>query len=100
MSKAKQLQRIVRLSFAPEHTAAFRQIFRESATQIRNFPGCLNLQLWQDAESPHVFFTYSTWESAQALEAYRQSELFRKTWAKTKQLFNDKPLAWSAYRLL
>ncbi len=98
MSQTKQLRRIVRLSFFPEKADAFRQIFRESAPQIRNFPGCLSLELWQEAEADHVFFTYSIWESAEALENYRRSELFQKTWAKAKQLFNDKPMAWSAYK--
>jgi heme-degrading monooxygenase HmoA len=40
-------------------------------------------------------FTVSIWESEDDLNAYRNSELFENTWAKTKVLFNDKPEAWS-----
>jgi heme-degrading monooxygenase HmoA len=42
-----------------------------------------------------VFFTFSIWENEEALENYRQSELFRSTWSKTKVLFSDKPNAWT-----
>ncbi len=99
-NKTKHLQRIVRLSFQPEKVEDFLQIFRESATRIRQFPGCHSLQLWRDAQKENVFFTYSTWENARALENYRQSDLFQKTWHKTKQLFNDQPAAWSALPLI
>ncbi|MFZ0490789.1 MAG: antibiotic biosynthesis monooxygenase, partial [Salegentibacter sp.] len=30
-----------------------------------------------------------------ALENYRNSELFKEVWAKTKVFFNDRPEAWS-----
>jgi heme-degrading monooxygenase HmoA len=35
----------------------------------------------------------SFWETEEALELYRSSELFRSTWAKTKLLFDEKPQA-------
>jgi len=34
------------------------------------------------------------------LEAYRQSELFKNVWSKTKPLFNDKPQAWSVDKIV
>ena len=40
-------------------------------------------------------FTISHWDSEAALELYRQSELFKFTWAKTKPLFEEKAQAWS-----
>ncbi len=99
-SEISLLQRIVRLSFEPEKTEDFLAIFRESAPQIRQFPGCHGLQLWRDADAGNVFYTYSLWQDADALEAYRHSELFAKTWAATKKLFNDKARAWSALPLI
>jgi heme-degrading monooxygenase HmoA len=42
-----------------------------------------------------VLFTFSIWDSEAALENYRQSDLFRDTWAKTKALFAEKAEAWS-----
>lgn len=87
--------RIVRMTFAPEKTEAFLEIFNGSKGKIRSFPGCHHLELWQDASAPGVFTTYSHWENEQALENYRRSELFKTTWAKTKVLFAAKPVAWS-----
>ena len=43
-----------------------------------------------------IFFTLSIWEHPQALENYRNSELFKDTWSKTKALFDEqRPEAWS-----
>ena len=70
------LKRIVRMSFKPEKNKDFL-----------------------DKSEPNIFFTYSFWKNEAALEAYRNSELFKNTWAKTKVLFNEKPQAWSVEML-
>ena len=57
--------------------------------------GCKHVELMQDINNPTIFFTFSIWENPSDLEAYRQSELFKGVWAKTKVLFGDKPEAWS-----
>ncbi len=92
------LVRIVRMTFQPDKLGEFSAIFSASKAKIRAFPGCLFLELWQDADNPNVRITHSRWESAAALEAYRHSELFRTTWAATKVLFAGKPLAFSAQK--
>ncbi len=89
------MRRIVRMAFRPEAVDAFLQIFEESKDKIRAFPGCLHLELWRDHSRPEVCFTYSLWTGPEALEAYRHSDLFRKTWARTKVLFAERPQAWS-----
>lgn len=89
------ITRIVKMSFREDGIEAFKEIFAESKDKIRAFPGNRHVELLQDISNPGIFFTYSKWESAQALENYRGSELFESTWAQTKALFNDKPLAWS-----
>ncbi|RFP65833.1 antibiotic biosynthesis monooxygenase [Hymenobacter lapidiphilus] len=89
------LIRIVRLTFAPEHVPAFLRIFQDSEAQIRQMPGCRHLELWQDADDPHVYCTHSHWESAEALNAYRRSALFGQVWPATKALFAAPPLAFS-----
>jgi heme-degrading monooxygenase HmoA len=89
------IKRIVKLTFQPEQTADFQAIFESSKALIRSFPGCTHLELWRDKNQPEVFFTYSYWEDENALDRYRHSDLFKRTWAKTKVLFGDKPKAWS-----
>jgi autoinducer 2-degrading protein len=51
--------------------------------------------LLRDLNDERIMMTYSIWTGPERLEAYRQSELFQQTWAKTKVLFADKPQAWS-----
>ncbi|ARK10069.1 putative quinol monooxygenase [Fibrivirga algicola] len=89
------LIRFVRMTFQEDRLADFLSIFEASKAKIRVFPGCQHLELLRDLDQPNVRMTHSHWESAEALEAYRQSDLFRTTWAATKVLFADKPVAFS-----
>lgn len=90
--------RIVKMTFRPEETTAFQALFETRKHLIRGFAGCLHLELWQDAQSPEIFFTYSHWESEEHLNKYRFSELFKDVWSQTKALFAAKPEAWSVNR--
>jgi heme-degrading monooxygenase HmoA len=89
------LVRIVKLSFHQDKIPAFLENFELVKNQIRNFPGNRLLELYQDKTNASIFFTYSYWDSEEDLENYRKSELFTEVWDFTKQLFNDKPEAWS-----
>lgn len=89
------IKRIVRLSFKQENLTDFMKVFNESKSHIASFPGCRSLMLLNDDSQKNILFTISEWENTEALENYRKSELFNKTWKQTKLLFNDKPLAWS-----
>ncbi len=89
------LVRIVRMTFAPATVDTFLDYFDASAPEIRSFSGCHHLELWRDADAPSVCTTYSHWENAAALDAYRNSELFRNTWDRVKPLFRDQPVAHS-----
>ncbi|MBD2757839.1 putative quinol monooxygenase [Spirosoma validum] len=93
------LVRIVRMTFQEDKLPDFHTIFDNSKYKIRAFPGNHHLELLRDPDQPNVRMTYSLWESADALEAYRQSELFRATWAATKVLFSDRAVAFSGESL-
>jgi len=90
------LIRIVRMTFREDQTAAFLELFNASQSQIRSFAGCQHLELWQDAQEPHVFCTYSYWDSEATLNHYRHSELFAGVWSETKKMFAAPPLAFSS----
>lgn len=92
--------RIVKLSFHPENVEAFLENFELMKLKIRNSPGNRLLELYRDKDNPGVFFTYSYWETEADLENYRNSELFYDVWNFTKKLFNAKPEAWSADKLV
>ncbi|GAB4011968.1 hypothetical protein GCM10028808_26920 [Spirosoma migulaei] len=93
------LVRIVRMTFQEGKLADFHAIFDASKQHIRSFPGNCHLELLRDPDHPNVRMTYSLWSSAEALEAYRQSDLFRTTWAATKALFAERTVAFSGEKL-
>jgi hypothetical protein len=92
--------RIVKMSFNAEKINTFKEIFQLKKKLIRASKGCSLLELYQDNKNPEIFFTYSYWETEQDLENYRNSDLFKNVWAKTKILFNDQPLAWSVNKIV
>ena len=67
--------------------------------QIQTFKGCTFLELYRDKTDPNIFFTYSHWETEDALELYRKPEVFNNLWAKIKPLFSIRPEAWSVAKL-
>jgi heme-degrading monooxygenase HmoA len=83
------------MTFKPENLEEFLTMFEEVKYKIRNFEGCQHLELMQGYEDKHVLSTYSIWQTNEALNNYRHSELFKQTWAKTKVFFDAKPIAFS-----
>lgn len=92
--------RIVKMSFHEDKIEDFLDNFHQVKEHIRNFPGNRFLELYRDKDNPSIFFTYSYWDNEADLENYRKSELFNEVWAFTKQLFSDKPQAWSVDKLV
>lgn len=93
------LVRIVKMGFYKQNIEIFKENFDESKAKIRAFEGCTFLELYRDKNDPSIFFTYSHWESEEALENYRKSDVFNNVWSKTKPLFSIRPEAWSVERL-
>ncbi|GAB3334451.1 putative quinol monooxygenase [Hymenobacter humi] len=94
------LIRVVRMTFGPEQVPAFLALFQASENRIRQQPGCRHLELWQDADNPAVYCTYSHWDDAAALDNYRKSTLFGEVWPATKRLFAATPVAFSVTPVL
>lgn len=87
--------RLVRMTFAPASVDRFRAHFESVAPKIRAMPGCEHLELWQDVRYPNVYTTYSHWTGEDALNAYRDTDVFRAAWADAKALFAARPQAHS-----
>jgi quinol monooxygenase YgiN len=83
------LIRIVRMTFRPDAVPAFLEIFAAAQPKIVAQPGCRSVRLWRDSQTPHTLATYSIWESEEALNQYRRSELFGSVWPRTKALFES-----------
>lgn len=93
------LVRIVRMTFQEDKVHAFLENFEANKEKIRHFPGCQYLELWRDKKFKNIFMTYSHWDSEEALNQYRDSELFKSVWSYTKTLFSDKPKAFSVEKI-
>ena len=89
------LLRTIRLTIRPDRLDAFHALFAETRNRIAAAPGCRSLDLWQDVGYPNVLTTVSLWDGPHALDAYRDSDLFRETWARTTPLFAAPPVARS-----
>ncbi|MDZ7933420.1 MAG: antibiotic biosynthesis monooxygenase [Emticicia sp.] len=94
------LIRYVRMTFQEDKINEFEAIFNASKNKIRAMTGCNYLELMRDINQPNTYITHSHWTSETDLNNYRNSELFRTTWAKTKVLFAEKPLAFSVESLV
>ncbi|MCC7465304.1 MAG: antibiotic biosynthesis monooxygenase [Saprospiraceae bacterium] len=90
------IKRIVKMTFRKDAADTFvSEVFEQSKEKIRAFKGCRHMELLRQRNKPNVMFTLSIWDNEDALNAYRASELFADTWAKTKALFSDRAEAWS-----
>jgi len=94
------LQRIVKMTFKPEHCQDFENYFSEIKNQVGNQPGCSGVKLLKDISGSGIYFTYSNWDNQTSLDAYRNTELFNIVWPKVKAWFADKPDAWSTTVLI
>ena len=91
--------RIVKLSLHAEYISNFKTIFEENKQKIISQKGCTQLEMLKDIKDVNVIFTYSCWDSEEDLNNYRNSELFKDVWSKTKILFNNKPEVWSTKKI-
>lgn len=87
--------RIVKMRFRDDAISLFERVFDKVRERIRAQPGCHSVELLQDVRDPCVLFTYSVWDHEEALNAYRQTDLFVTTWKKTRSLFSEKAEAWT-----
>ena len=90
------IKRIVRMELLPGREALFLNIFEEVKADIRNRAGCVSLEILREEQDGQLsIWTISLWTSVDALDQYRSSELFKKTWTAVKPLFSNKAQAWT-----
>lgn len=79
----------------PDAVDEFLDVYGRTEAAILHSEGCSYLELLRDTEDPNVFVTISHWENIDALNRYRQSELFKKVWRRAKAHFSKAPQAFS-----
>lgn len=83
------------MAFTEKGENDFLMLFDAVKGEIAAFEGCRHVELLKEDNQKGLYFTYSLWDSEKALNKYRNSDLFKETWAKTRLLFATKPEAWS-----
>lgn len=73
----------------------FESVFSGARSKIASFNGCQELRMLKAIDSTGVYTTVSTWTNQDALEQYRQSDLFKKTWSTVKPMFTARAVAYS-----
>lgn len=94
------LIRIVRMTFQPEKVRDFLVVFENSKNRIKGFEGCQHLELMRDYHDENIFSTYSHWDDEEALNNYRNSEVFKRIWEETKDMFLEKPAVYSLKKFI
>lgn len=89
------LTRIVKLTFQEDKIDDFLRFFNTINTRVSTFENCYGMRLLQDLNHPNIVFTYSNWKNEDALNNYRDSELFQGVWSTIKPWFGAKAEAWS-----
>jgi len=87
--------RIVRMTLRSDAIDSFLALYDSVSPSIRAQAGCRGLRLVREVGRPGVLSTISLWDTADALESYRGSELFRTTWSATRTFFETRAEAWS-----
>jgi len=92
--------RIVKMHFTEAGVEEFLDIFNRNKEAIRNFPGCIHLQLLKDHDDPTSFATLSHWNDNDSLDNYRKSEIFGQVWGSVKPLFSERSHAFSLEKFI
>lgn len=87
--------RVVKMTIQQEQIDQFTRIFNESVKHIKEYDGCLGVELMKDVNQENVYFTISNWQTESHLNIYRSSRFFSITWSSVKVLFAGKAEAWS-----
>lgn len=87
--------RFVKMTFRPEHTPEFEELFARTRPGILGFGGCRQVDLFTDSADPNTYFTVSHWDSENHLNDYRSSAFFRDTWSRVRPMFGARAEAWS-----
>ena len=90
------IKRIVKMTLHISQEAAFLHIFERVKHEIRSQPGCRSLEvLRHESLGEFSIWTISEWDDEAALDQYRSSALFKKTWTDVKRLFAAPAEAWT-----
>lgn len=69
------------IEIKPEHASEVDQLFERNAQMMKECPGFKSMTLLTPQGNPGSRRVFALWESPAAYEAYKKSDVFRKTHA-------------------
>ena len=69
--------RLVRMRFHAKHVEQFLALYQLAQPMIRSQPGCRSVLLVHQTDDAAAFATWSLWDDAASIDAYRTSAFFR-----------------------
>ncbi|GAB4282635.1 MAG: hypothetical protein Kow0068_07300 [Marinilabiliales bacterium] len=88
------ITRIVKMEINEADIDSYLEKVQSVLDKIKSFDGCVSINILNDKEVSNRFFSYSTWESEEKLDAYRNSEWFKQIWSEIRQYFKSPAQAW------
>ncbi len=70
-----QLSIILRITIKPEHRELFLQEMKEKIPLIRQQDGCIQVFLYEDANTPNKFVAFHAWEAEDLWRNHFQSRV-------------------------
>lgn len=85
--------RLVNLRVAADKQAELADVLTTSHPQVRAVPGCQGIHILQDVTDPTHYVTWSAWDSAADLEAYRTSAVYAAVWPRIRACLAERATA-------
>ena len=91
---------LARITVKPESAAAARDILTTLVNASRKEPGCIDYQLLQKADAPHVFQTFELWADQGSVDAHMAAPNVGAAIAAAGPLFTAPPEILAFNKLL
>ena len=76
--------RLVSLRVHPDRQAELADVLATSYPQVRAVAGCRALYILQDNDDPLHYLTWSVWDAAADLDAYRGGPVYAVVWPRIR----------------
>lgn len=73
----------------------FRDTFTNYQSQIKDFKGCMQHDIFCDKEKEEIYYSYTIWDSEKNLNKYRKSTLLKEINTNIIQYCSKDPQAWT-----
>lgn len=81
----------VKLSVSRDNSEAFEHAFLDAVNKNQSLEGCLDFQLYKQADEAESFLVYEEWKDMASFESYKNSSAFSELMMSIKPLLSKAP---------